>query len=191
MVVTVEQIREDSGLTLEEPLSPSIVSEALSEVSESGFRASSVGPLKAVFHKVSGGVLLTAQFQAVVEAPCKRCLKDVSLTLPISFTLNLVPAKPAPEDEDEAEQKGRGRDERAGTFELSEADEELFDGRTIDLDPILREQILLALPMHVVCEEGCAGLCPSCGQNLNEKKCGCQPSSADPRWEALKNIKLN
>ena len=90
------------------------------------------------------------------------------------------------EDEDD-----RGQAETAGSFELEDADEEVFDGKTIDLDPIVREQVLLALPMNAVCREDCKGLCAQCGQNLNEKQCGCETKVIDPRLAPLMNIKLN
>ena len=71
------------------------------------------------------------------------------------------------------------------------AEQDTFDGKVIDLDPIVREQLLLALPMSAVCTEDCKGLCTVCGQNLNEKQCGCDTRQVDPRLAALKNIKLN
>jgi uncharacterized protein len=108
----------------------------------------------------------------------------------VDFTLNLVPqAKAAPTDEEGVADDPKTA--RAGSFDLEDADEERFDGRKIDLDPILREQLLLALPMNVVCKDSCEGLCAVCGQNLNEKKCGCERKVLDPRLAPLKNIKLN
>jgi uncharacterized protein len=107
-----------------------------------------------------------------VQTPCRRCLADVHLRVPVSFTLNLV-SRAALSD---AEQKAGGDDdqsERGGSFVLERADEELFDGKTIDLDPLVREQVLLALPMHAVCRDDCKGLCGTCGQNLNEGQCDC------------------
>ena len=58
------------------------------------------------------------------------------------------------------------------------------------MDPILREQVLLALPMDALCAERCKGLCAQCGQDLNEKPCGCEQRRVDPRLEPLKNIQL-
>ncbi len=73
---------------------------------------------------------------------------------------------------------------------LDDADEELFDGKVINLQPIVREQVLLSLPMNAVCKEDCRGLCTKCGQNLNEKECGCDTSFVDPRLAVLKDIKV-
>jgi DUF177 domain-containing protein len=170
--ITLEQIPEE-GLELNEPIGVELLAEALAdENQETGFHATAPSRLKAHLRKVSGGVLLDGKLKVQVAASCKRCLVEVKATLPVSFTLNLVPrTKVASAEGDEAED---GKGERAGSFDLEDADEEAFDGKTIDLDPILREQVLLALPMDVVCKDDCKGLCPMCGQNLNEKQCGCE-----------------
>ena len=188
MVVTVDQIRE-GGLSLDETLSESFLTHALAEVKDTGFRPDGPALLHVKLQKTGSGVLLRGSTEVGVQTPCRRCLADVHLRVPVSFTLNLVSqAALAGDDED------RGDDEqveRAGSFDLERADEELFDGKTIDLDPLVREQVLLALPMHAVCREDCKGLCGSCGQNLNEGQCGCATTQVDPRLAALKNIKLN
>ena len=54
---------------------------------------------------------------------------------------------------------------------------------------MLREQILLAVPLRVLCIEECKGLCPHCGKNLNEGQCSCAEPLEDPRWAALKDIR--
>jgi uncharacterized protein len=188
MVVKIEEIRE-GGLNLNEPVEPKLVQDALAGTE--GFRAGEAFKFQAKLQKVGTGVLLNGAFTATVVAPCKRCLAEVSLSLPTSFTLNLVPrdlaAQVGLEDEGDDDEKG----ERGGSFHLDDAEEEVFDGKKIDLDPILREQLLLALPMNAVCRDECRGLCMACGQNLNEKACGCDTKQIDPRLAALKNIKLN
>jgi uncharacterized protein len=190
MRVKIEQIR-DEGLKLNERMSLEQLGTALEG---SGFRATEPLEVSANLRKVSGGVLVQAQFTAHVTAPCKRCLTDAVLQLPTSFTINLVPESLARGDDvlskDEQEEKDRGHGESGGSFGLEDADEELFDGKVIDLEPIVREQVLLSLPMSTVCREDCKGLCPQCGQNLNEKACGCEAKFVDPRLAALKNIKL-
>ncbi len=193
MVVRIEEIKEE-GLRLTEPVTEEFLAEALlGEGHDTGFKAVGAAPAVLVLTKVGRGVLLKGEVEVKVKAPCKRCLADVEQALPVRFMLNLVPAPEqfADDEEDEEEAEDRDRGEKAGSFALEEADEELFDGKTIDLDPIVREQVLLALPMDLVCREDCKGLCPSCGQNLNLEKCACEPKGIDPRLAALKNIKLN
>ena len=188
MVVTVDQIRE-GGLSLDETLSESFLTHALAEVKDTGFRPDGPALLHVKLQKTGSGVLLRGSTEVTVHTPCRRCLADVHLEVPVSFTLNLVSqAALAGGDEDRGDDE---QSERAGSFDLERADEELFDGKTIDLDPLVREQVLLALPMHAVCREDCKGLCGTCGQNLNEGQCGCATTQVDPRLAALKNIKLN
>jgi uncharacterized protein len=189
MVVTVDQIRE-GGLSLDETLSESFLTHALAEVKDTGFRPDGPALLHVKLQKTGSGVLLRGSTEVALHTPCRRCLADVHLRVPVSFTLNLVSlaALSHGEGEDLTDEE---QAERAGSFALDRADEELFDGKTIDLDPLVREQVLLALPMHAVCREDCKGLCGSCGQNLNEGECGCARVQVDPRLAALKNIKLN
>jgi uncharacterized protein len=193
MLVKIEQIKE-TGLKLDEPIGLELLQEVLTGAGagqDTGFRAIRPSTLHASLRKVSGGVLVEGKFTAHVAAPCKRCLLDVTQDVPVSFTINLVPESLVRGDEQDEEAEDRGQGETGGSFELEDADEEVFDGKTIDLDPIVREQVLLALPMNAVCREDCKGLCAQCGQNLNEKQCGCEPKVIDPRLAPLMNIKLN
>ncbi len=187
MVVTVDQIRE-GGLSLDETLSESFLTHALAEIKDTGFRPDGPAPLRVKLQKTGSGVLLRGSTEVAVHTPCRRCLADVHLRVPVTFTLNLVSRAALCGGEDGADDE---QVERAGSFDLERADEELFDGKTIDLDPLVREQVLLALPMHAVCGEDCKGLCGTCGQNLNEGQCGCAQTQVDPRLAALKNFKLN
>lgn len=197
MVVKIEEI-EEGGLTLDETVSRDLLSDALSHLGrDTGFRTDRPAPLKASLEKVSGSVLLKAEVSPHLMAPCKRCLSDVWMDLPVHFTLNLVPdSRPELKGEDGGAEGGAAADQdrrrdRGGSFALADADREPFDGRTIDLDPIVREQVLLALPASVLCREDCKGLCPQCGQNLNEAECGCERKVVDPRLAVLKTIKLS
>ncbi|MCL5746530.1 MAG: DUF177 domain-containing protein [Acidobacteria bacterium] len=80
--------------------------------------------------------------------------------------------------------------ERAEEVEIGEreADVGFYAGDGLELKEILRERVLLALPMQRVCREDCKGICPSCGKNRKEGDCGCQPKLADSRWAALKQL---
>ena len=188
MVVTIDEIR-DEGLTLQAPVSPDLLAETLQEGAGPEFKPVSATPLTATFRKVSGGVLLKGDLTIRMASPCTRCLTDIQLNLPVSFSLNFIPksALELPSEDVKDDELAP----EAGTFDLEDANQELFDGKKIDLDPVVREQVLLALPMHAVCRDDCKGLCGMCGQNLNEAQCRCEPKGVDPRLEALKNIKLN
>ena len=79
-----------------------------------------------------------------------------------------------------------GVHERFGDGPLAAADEELYPivDDTIDLGPLVRDAIVLELPMAPLCRDDCAGLCPQCGANRNEGDCGCV-APRDPRWANL------
>ena len=65
----------------------------------------------------------------------------------------------------------------------------VFDEGSIDVDEIVKEQILLAVPARTLCREDCKGICPECGTDLNTGQCDCAAEEVDPRWAALKSLK--
>ncbi len=75
--------------------------------------------------------------------------------------------------------------------EADDAEEYVFcggDEQLADLSPVIKQAIVLAVPMMPVCAEGCAGLCPSCGANRNLHDCDCSQEQTDDRWEGLKDL---
>jgi uncharacterized protein len=78
-----------------------------------------------------------------------------------------------------------------GEDEIDEAAVEVgyYEGNGLQLNDVLREVVLLALPMQLVCGESCKGICPVCGQNRNQRECGCQAAAVDDRWSKLKNLR--
>jgi uncharacterized protein len=69
-----------------------------------------------------------------------------------------------------------------------EAEMGFYEGDGVELNDVLREFVLLTLPMQRVCSEDCKGICPGCGQNRNQKECACLTAAADDRWAALKHL---
>ncbi len=63
------------------------------------------------------------------------------------------------------------------------------DAEELDMQPYVRDTLLLSIPFKKLCSEDCRGLCVSCGVNLNRETCSCEQSRIDPRWDALKEIK--
>ena len=61
----------------------------------------------------------------------------------------------------------------------------------LDLTEAVRQYALLALPMKPLCRQDCAGLCPTCGRNLNQGGCDCPPQGLDPRWSGLSKLLLS
>lgn len=120
-------------------------------------------------------VLVEGQLTVVVSVECDRCLKPLELPIDSKFEVEYVtPATYNASD----------------TAELGEDDLTLsvLDGEIINIDEIVREQILLGVPSHTVCDENCKGLCPICGTDLNVTSCTCQETEIDPRWQGLKEL---
>lgn len=112
-----------------------------------------------------------------IEVECNRCLQPAEMYLEFPFDAVFVTAENYTQEK-EAELK-------ADDLEVS-----VFEGDKIDLTELVREQILLNLPSHVLCREDCQGLCQKCGANLNLIDCNCEEEEIDPRWSALKKLKL-
>ena len=76
-------------------------------------------------------------------------------------------------------------------FDRVADDEETYPltGDEIDVGPLVRDAVLLELPLAPLCREACAGLCPVCGANRNDVDCGHEPDDRDPRWAALDQLK--
>jgi len=60
---------------------------------------------------------------------------------------------------------------------------------SLSLEDVLREQVLLSLPVRTLCKPDCKGLCPRCGENRNSQSCHCEEGPGDPRWEALSGLR--
>lgn len=120
-------------------------------------------------------VRLRGRVGAQAEVDCDRCLKTVAIPVETSFDVAYVPVEDY---------------QRSEAAELQEEDLSLsvFDGETIDVDELVREQLLLALPARALCGEECKGLCPTCGADRNTNSCDCHSTEIDPRWAGLKNL---
>jgi uncharacterized protein len=122
------------------------------------------------------------EITTLVRLPCGRCLKDYGTSLKSRFDLTYVHRTP-----------GVQEDEVPDEVEISAAEMGLiyFEGEDINLQDGIQEQVIMALPVKILCGENCKGLCSSCGHDLNEGDCGCNRLPADGRFAALKNLKLD
>jgi uncharacterized protein len=181
MRVNIDEIK-DPGLDRAWDLPREGIDEAL-RGDPAGYRAVAPSHVEAHLERSGRRVRFQAEGRAEVTAPCSRCLAPTRVTVPLELDLSLVPA-----DEDAGEESAEvhASDEGSeGSFTQDEVDEERYRGKVIDLDPLVQEQLLLSLPAYPVCQEECKGLCAVCGQNLNEKDCGCDRHVPDPRWAGL------
>lgn len=122
-------------------------------------------------------------FRGHLVVACSRCINPVRLELDEKLRVTFMPPGEMPAEDDAA-----ASEEGA---EVSEEDLDVFafDGEKIDLEPLLREQFVLAVPYAPLCMETCKGLCPQCGIDLNTGTCSCE-KPIDPRLAALKGLKL-
>jgi uncharacterized protein len=118
------------------------------------------------------GVLVMGQLKTAARMACVRCLEPVDVELAMELSEEFVPTVFLPGGPPVAK-----RDEEDPATEIDEH-------HVLDLTEVVRQVILLALPLHPVCREDCAGLCPQCGINRNFGDCDCEPPR-DPRWAAL------
>lgn len=127
-----------------------------------------VGPLSvngvAELLEAVGEIQVKGEFCVRLSAECDRCLDGTELAIERKFDLNYQPA--------ETLETGVEVGLKQGETEVG-----FFAGDGISLEEILREQVLLALPVQRLCREDCKGLCPSCGGSLNQGACACGPSA--------------
>ena len=127
-------------------------------------------------HQVIKDIRLRGRLSAGLELQCARCLEPLRQDVKRDFELLYRPLG-----------ADAGRDELSVTD--AEAEIGYYQGDGLLLEDVLREQVLLALPLKVTCREDCKGLCPQCGKNLNQVQCSCSTEVEDPRWAALKDVR--
>ena len=121
-------------------------------------------------------VFVNGHVDTRTQVECDRCLKPIELPVNADFELEYVTGSEY---------------ESTAAAELTESQMlvSVFDGTAIDVDEIVKEQILLAVPTRMLCREDCKGICPQCGNDKNAGECECVTEDIDPRWAALKNLK--
>jgi len=122
-------------------------------------------------------VEVRGKLDTTVAISCGRCLKSVELPIQVEFAERFTPAVP-------------WKNEEQHELQQEDLDLAVFDGEGIELDDLVREEILLALPGHVLCDEECRGLCPTCGIDLNARTCNCITDGNDSRWDKLKDLQF-
>ena len=122
-------------------------------------------------------------FKGYLTVACSRCVGPVKLEIDEKLRVTFMPPGEMPEEEG-AETAEEGPEVRAEDLDVFP-----YDGEKIDLEPLFREQFVLAVPYAPLCREDCKGLCPQCGIDRNTGTCNCE-KPIDPRLAALKGLKL-
>jgi uncharacterized protein len=172
MLIDLERVRlEGRPLTWDEPV------EVTPETS-GGSGLVALGPLRwrGRVSWVGTGYHLTAHLEGEQSLACDRCLEPIRAPVSEDLELLVLVDEPRP---------------LAGELELSQ--DELgvlhLDDEVLDTEPLLLEQLQLAVPMKPVCRPDCKGLCPRCGADRNRGECDCREADVDPRWAALAELK--
>ena len=112
---------------------------------------------------LSDGIIVTGTVSSPWLAVCRRCLGPATGSLTVEVR-ELYQVRPSVDD----------------AF--------AFEGDLLDLAPLVREALMLDLPVAPVCRPDCLGLCPVCGLDRNETACSCENEPTDPRWSALEGL---
>lgn len=134
-----------------------------------------------VQHFTGGNVVLRGRLTATLATECVRCLAPTQVPVDTRLQMTFVPT---------------GTELPAGSRIIDPNDPDDIDyghhDRTaLDLVPVVREQLILGLPMTILCREDCRGLCPVCGGDRNQQPCQCQPLSPTSPFAVLKNLTGN
>lgn len=128
------------------------------EKNQISFTFTNIGVGKA---RMEGNVKLTFKSQ------CDRCLTDVPVELQLTFDREVASPEVDTDDEDNLA---------------------FMDGYQLDVEAFVHNEVLLNWPAKILCRKDCKGICPVCGQNLNNGDCGCDTFVPDPRMAAIKDI---
>ncbi|PWT98564.1 MAG: DNA-binding protein [Terriglobia bacterium] len=124
-----------------------------------------------------GEVRIRGCYTVEMTAECDRCLGRARFPLDARFDLFYRPVSYIAREEEVSIDEG-------------EAEIGFYEGGGMELEDLLREQVLLALPMQRVCSDVCKGICAVCGKNRNETDCDCKIAATDDRWGALRKLNL-
>jgi uncharacterized protein len=128
-------------------------------------------------------VFANGTFVGHLVVACSRCVEPVRLALDEQLRVTFMPQSEIAPD------PGDGGENEGPEVTAEDLDVFPFDGESVDLEPLFREQFVLAIPYAPLCREDCKGLCPQCGIDRNSGTCSCEPP-IDPRLAGLKGLKL-
>ena len=127
-------------------------------------------------HKDGEAYRVTGRVTTRLQLECGRCLEPYEIPVDSAFELRYIP---------HVEPSAEGEEREVAEDDLTTA---FYKEDSIDLGELMHEQFVLALPMKPLCSEGCKGLCPHCGTNLNKGICECKPVWTDPRLATLEGL---
>ena len=126
---------------------------------------------------ITGAIVAEGTAKMTVTVPCARCGTEFEMPVKASWEGTY---RRGPEGSAGKVETGEGED--------GETEWTLFEGGEIDFTADVIQALTLSLPMKPLCRPDCHGLCPVCGQNLNEGSCSCEPRTVDSRWAKLEEF---
>ena len=134
-------------------------------------------PVKEVLSvkKIGNEVFVEGNMAAAAEFECSRCLKKYSAGIKFDVHAAYHPLN---------ELGGEGTHE----IKEDELDIGFYSNNELDILDVAREQLLLNMPIKLLCDDACKGICPKCGKDLNLGACNCSAEVVDPRFEVLKKF---
>ncbi len=129
-------------------------------------------PLELSFSNIGKGkILMKGQLKLELEMPCDRCLEFITESIELEIEDELISPDVFAENEQTEEEK-----------------QDYLIGYELDTEALMNSEILINMPVKVLCSPDCKGICKQCGQNLNEGSCECDTFVPDPRMAAIKDI---
>lgn len=129
---------------------------------------------KVILTRINKGILASGKIIGLIKGNCNRCLAPVTKEIEFDFEEEFLPTI----------------DILTGLPLYVHEDEFKIDAKHIlDLDDALYQNVCLSIPMKILCKDNCAGICPTCGKNLNEGNCDCHYPKIDKRWFKLVQIR--
>jgi len=128
------------------------------------------------YDRSGGAFFFHGELAGEFQTKCHMCLEDVSY--PVTGDFDVVVRKGSDRDADRDVEEDQAKD--IVTLSLNEHE--------VSLDQYINENLIVNVPMRILCKEDCNGLCPQCGINRNHSTCDCS-DTVDPRWDALRKLK--
>ena len=173
LVIGIAQITDD-GLALDVAVAP----EGLQVPPDAETAVSGTVQVRGRLSKMAEQIYFQGKIHGVMTAPCSRCLETAHTSFVVDTRVVFLPlTSDSPHDE-------------SGLSSSDDLDLYFHDGLVVDLRALVRDQVVLAYPVQLLCREDCAGLCQVCGKNRNIEPCTCQGQESDPRFAILQQLRL-
>jgi uncharacterized protein len=154
------------------------LNETFAQGKSGDFRFPPLADVDLVCYRSGRELFFHGSFRAQIDSVCSRCLKEFSMPVEQEFDFVLSPAP----------LRSAGATEELRPEELGLS---YYSGDEINLGPLIREQVMLALPTRPLCAEVCRGLCGGCGADLNFEECRCAQPADDPRTAFSRKLKID